>query len=103
MRHGSFCHFANLVWHSQSHGFGHSYTSAIEVIYFRRLYLLATLRKKLRNGFAGNFREGWQWANEHDYILVAIRIEIRVRICIATLVRCALAEVCTVPLPSASS
>ena len=49
------------------------------------------------------FREGWQWASEQMVKFwwrsgsrIGIRIQIRIRI--ATLVRCALVEVCTVPV-----
>ena len=38
--------------------------------------------------------EGWQWADEQ--MVIRIRIRIWIQIHIATLVRCALAEVCTV-------
>jgi len=41
------------------------------------------------------FREGWQWANEQ---MIKFWWRSRSRIQIATLVRHALAEVCTVPV-----
>jgi len=43
------------------------------------------------------FREGWQWANE-QMIKFWWRSRSRIPICIVTLVRCTLAEVCTVPV-----
>jgi len=59
------------------------------------------MRKNFRTDLYEIFREGWQLANEHK-LLVAIGItdpdKIRIRIRIATLVRRALAEVCTVPV-----
>jgi len=51
------------------------------------------------------FREDWQWVNEQmikfwwrSESVIRIGIQIRIRICIATLVRRALVEVCTVPV-----
>ena len=47
------------------------------------------------------FREGWQWASEQMvkfWWRSGSRIRIHIRIQIVTLVRCALAEVCTVPV-----
>jgi len=59
------------------------------------------MRKNFRTDLHEIFREGWQLANEQK-LLVAIGItdpdKIRIRIRIATLVRRALAEVCTVPM-----
>jgi len=59
------------------------------------------MRKNFRTDLHEIFREGWQLANEQK-LLVAIGItdpdKIRIRIRIATLVRRALAEVCTVPV-----
>ena len=55
------------------------------------LFVWATLRKKLPNGFAWNFQGRLAMGQRtNDYIMVAIRI--------ATLVRCTLAEVRTVPV-----
>ena len=45
------------------------------------------------------FREGWQWASElRIKFWCRSRSWIRIRIRIATLVRCALADVCAVPV-----
>ena len=63
--------------------------------------LLATLRKNFRTDLHEIFREGWQWASEQMnkfWWRPGSRIRIRFRIRIATLVRRALAEVCTVPV-----
>ena len=59
--------------------------------------------QKLPNGFAWNFRKGWQWANEQIIKFwwwsgSRIQVQICIRISIATLVRCALVEVCIVPV-----
>ena len=56
--------------------------------------LLATLRKNFWTDLHEIFTEGWQWANE-QMIKFWWRSGSRIRI--ATLVRRALAEVCTVP------
>jgi len=65
--------------------------------------LLATSRKNFRTDWHEIFREEWQWANEQtikSWWRSGSRIHIRIRIWIriATLVRCALAKVCTVPV-----
>jgi len=63
--------------------------------------LLATLRKNFWTDLHEIFREGWQWASEPTikfWWRSGSRIQIQIRIRIATLVRCALAEVCTVPV-----
>jgi len=69
--------------------------------------LLATLRKNFRTDLHEIFRVGWQLANEQmikfwwrsgSGIRIRIWIRIRIRIRVATLVRRALAEVCTVPV-----
>ena len=80
---------------------------------FVRLFdcLLATFRKTFLTDLHEIFREGWQWANEQmiefwrrsgSQIRIRIRItgspDHRIRIHIATLVRRAWAEVCTVPV-----
>ena len=60
--------------------------------------LLATVRKSFRYEI---FREGWQWASEQMvkfWWRSGSWIRIRVWIHIATLVSCALVEVCTVPV-----
>jgi len=57
--------------------------------------LLATLRKNFRTDLHEIFRDGWQWANEQMvkfWWRSGSRIRIQIRI--ATLARCALAEVC---------
>jgi len=65
---------------------------------------LATLCKNVRTDFRDIFRKCWQWANSQT-IKFWWRSgsrpdadQIRIRIRIATLVRRALAEVCTVPV-----
>jgi len=67
------------------------------------VYLLATLRKNFQTDLHEIFRNGWQWANEQRIKFwrrsgSRIRMQIPIRICIATLVRRALVEACTVPL-----
>jgi len=73
----------------------------------RRLYdrrclsvcLLATLRKNFRTDLHGLFTEVWQWASQETTKLwwrSGSRILIRISIRSATVVRRALAEVCTV-------
>jgi len=47
------------------------------------------------------FGEGWQWPNEQMikfWSLSGLQIRIGIRIRIETLIRCALVEVCTVPV-----
>jgi len=61
--------------------------------------LLATLRKNFRTDLHEIFREGLQWANEQMikcWWRSGSAIPIRIRI--ATLVKRALAEVCTIPV-----
>ena len=61
--------------------------------------LSATLRQNFRMDLRVIFREGWQWANEEMikfWWRYGSRIWIRIRTWIATLVRRALAEVCTI-------
>jgi len=51
---------------------------------------VSNFAQKLPNGFAWNFREGWQWASEQMIkmlVMVWSRICIRIQIQIATLVR----------------
>jgi len=71
--------------------------------------LLPTLRKRILNWFASHFQGSLAmvpWTNEQFWwqsgsrirIHIRILIWIRIWICIATLVRHALAEVCTVPV-----
>jgi len=69
------------------------------VIVFVGLFvcLLATLRRNFRMDLHEKFREGWQWASE-QMIKFWWHSGSRIRIRIATLVRRALAEVCTVPV-----
>ena len=63
------------------------------------VYLLATLRKNLLTDLYEIFREGRQWANEQTIKFWSRSGSgIRIRIRIVTLVRRALAEVCTVPM-----
>jgi len=57
--------------------------------------LLATLHKNFQSDLHEIFREGWQWANE-QMIKFWWRSGSRIRIRIVTLVRRALAVVCTV-------
>jgi len=57
--------------------------------------LLATLRKSFRTDLHEIFREGWQWANKP---MIKFWWRSRSRIRIAKLLRCALAEVRTVPV-----
>ena len=68
---------------------------------------ICSLRKNFRTDLHEIFREGWQWENEQmitfrwrsgSQIRIRIQVRIRIRIRIATLVRHALAEVCTVPV-----
>ena len=59
--------------------------------------LLATLRKNFPTDLHEISREGWQWITKQT-IKFWWRSGSRIRIRIATLVRCALAEVCTVPV-----
>ena len=58
---------------------------------------LATLCKNVRTDLHKIFREGRQWASE-QMVKFSWRSVSRIRIRIATLVRRALAEVCTVPV-----
>ena len=67
--------------------------------------LLANLCKNFLTDLHDIFSEGWQWASEQmikfcwqsgSGIWIRIWIWMRIRILVATLVRCALAEVCTV-------
>ena len=63
--------------------------------------LSATLRKNFPTDLHEIFIEGWQWDNEQmiKFLWRSVsRIPIPIRIRIATLVRRALAEVCTVPV-----
>jgi len=71
--------------------------------------LLATLRKNFQTNLHEIFTQGWQWAIEQIVkfwwrsgsrirIRIRIRNQIRIWIRIATLVKCALAEVYTVPV-----
>jgi len=65
--------------------------------------LLATLRKNVRMDLHEILREGWQLASEQMIKFwwrsgSRIRVRIRIRIPHATLIRRALAEVCTVPV-----
>jgi len=65
--------------------------------------LLATLCKNFQTDLYEIFREGWQWASQQTINFwwrsgSRIRMRIRIRFRIATLVRRALAEVCTVPV-----
>ena len=59
------------------------------------VYLLATLRKNFRTDLHDIFRESLQWANEQ---VVKFRCRSGSRNRMATLVRRALTEVCTVPV-----
>jgi len=59
--------------------------------------LLATVHKNFRADLHEIFREGWQWVNKQT-IKFWWRSGSRIQICIMTLVRHALAEVCTVPV-----
>jgi len=62
---------------------------------------LATLRKNFRTDLHEIFREGWQWTKEQMikcWWRSRSRIRIQIQIRIATPVRRALAEVCTVPV-----
>ena len=59
--------------------------------------VLATLRENFQTNLHDIFKEGWQWSNEQTLKFwwpSGSRIRIRIRI--MTLVRRALAEVCTV-------
>ena len=67
----------------------------------------SNIAQKLLNEMHETFRKGWQWANEQTIKFwwrsdsrswIRTRIPIRIRIRIATLVRRALADVCTVPM-----
>jgi len=63
--------------------------------------LLPTLYKNFRTDLHEIFRADWQWATEQPvkfWWRSSSRIRIRIRIRIATLIRRALAEVCTVPV-----
>jgi len=68
------------------------------------VFLLATLRKDFRTDLHEIFREGWQWASEQTSkfwwrsVSEMVAIRIRIRIHIGTLVRRALAEVCSIPV-----
>ena len=60
---------------------------------------VSNLVQKFPNRFAWNFRECWQWASEQIInFWWQSKSQIRIWICIVTLVRCALVEVCTVPV-----
>ena len=59
--------------------------------------LLATLCKNFRMDLHEIFREGWQWASE-EMIKFWWRSGWQIWIRIATLVRCALVQVCTLPV-----
>ena len=62
--------------------------------------LLATLHKNFQTDLHTIFREGWQWANEQVIkFWWRSRSRIRIRIRMVTLVRRALAEVCTALAP----
>jgi len=63
----------------------------------RSVCLLATLCRDFQTNLREIFREGWQWAIE-QMIKFWWRSKSRIWICIVTLVRCTLVEVCTVPL-----
>ena len=72
---------------------------------FRRCLSVCLLATNFQTDLHEIFREGWQWAKEQmikfwwqSRSRIRIRIRIRIRFCIATLVRRALAEVCTVPV-----
>jgi len=76
-------------------------TSAKEYVFVVVCLTVSNLVQKFPNRFAWNFREGWQWASEqiiNFWWRSKSQIRIRIWICIATLVRCALVEVCTVPV-----
>jgi len=61
--------------------------------------LLATLRKNFKTDLHEMCREGWQWISKQMIkFWWRSRSGIRIWICIATLVRRALAEVCTLPV-----
>ena len=71
--------------------------SSLFVCLYVCLCLLATLHKNFQMALHDIFREGWQWASEQMIkFWFRSRLEIRIWIRIATLVRRALAEVCTV-------
>jgi len=59
------------------------------------VHLLATLRNNFQAYLLEIFREGWQWADEQ---MIKFWWQSGSRIHVATLVRHALAEVCTVPV-----
>ena len=63
--------------------------------------LLATLRKNYQTDLHEIFKKSWQWANEQTvtfWLRSESRIRIWIRIRIATLVKRAMAEACTVPV-----
>jgi len=63
--------------------------------------LVSNFAQKLRTDSHEIFREGWQWTNKQTakfWWRSGLRIRIRIRIRIATLIKRALAEVCTVPV-----
>jgi len=63
--------------------------------------LAAILRKNVQTDLHEIFREGWPWTNEQTikfWWRPGSQIRILIRVGIATLVRRALAEVCTVPV-----
>jgi len=73
-------------------------TSAKEVTFSSlSVCLLATLRKNFQRDLHEIFREGWRWADK-QMIKFWWRSRSWIWICIAMLVRHALAEVCTVTL-----
>jgi len=55
------------------------------------------LRKNLQTNLREIFREGWKWANEH-MIKFLWQSGSWIQICITTLLRHALVEVCSVPV-----
>ena len=76
-------------------------TSANKVMFSSlSVCLLATLRENFGTDMHEIFREGWQWTNKEMVTFwwrSGSRVWIQIQIHIATLVTCALAEVCTVP------
>jgi len=74
---------------------------------FRRclsVCLLATLRRNLQTDLQEIFREGWQWANEQKQMIkFSWQSGSEIRIRIATLVKRALTELCTISASSSYS